>query len=900
VSRASRPSWFGPYLLLERAGEGRTGDVFKAKRAGQPGLRDLLAIKRLHLDLAQSQVFVAAWLDAAHQAQRLVHPNIVAVREVDHVAHTPYLAMDYVYGQSLAAVLQRTRERGARVPPAMACHVVMKLCEGLDYAHNARDEDGRPLGMVHREVSPTKVLVSTTGEVKVLGFGLARAAAKASKARADLLRGRRCHTSPEQVRGAPVDRRSDVFMAGILLHELLTGEPLFVGATDFSVLEKISRVQAPAPSHLVPGLPRALDTIALTALAPEPDARYPAAMDLHDALQGHLYSSGSIFGSGDLAGWLHEVFSREIEAEGVREEQQRLLEEEMANDRDKLGDPDTERHPRVPEAAARPQGPPRSKTMVGLGAPPPIPPGASKPPPPPSAAAAPSKRGTDPGEWDDDDMATQVYDKAEHGERLPSVPPPAPTPASASPSMPRPDAAPAPSAPTPRASSPGFPRPTPTPMMRSSVPPPKPRRAGPGPATTPDSLPPTVEVRDEPPLRGDPTIQDLPGTGAAALAQQAQRAPSQRRRSRERTEVLERPAGPNRNTLVAVGAMGLLMLLGLGIGAYAVMGPKTPGTIQLVTSPPDAVVLLDEEPVAATASPFVIRNVTPNTVHLLEVRKDGFRPWTMQVDLQAGETLEIPPVTLLPLTGTAGAPVAAPGVPAQPGAAPAASAAEVAHEATPGAAPAPEAADSGRLVMHFHSEPEGARVEIERGDERRVVGFTPTWARMTREGGPWTVRISNVGYEVWEKQVELPADREDHRVRAVLTRKDGTVRPASRPAATRFAPRPAPAPSPRPAPAPKEPVTASAPAPAPAPSVSAPAAPEATGNGTLRISTRPWTNVSIGGRSIGSTPQMNISLPPGRHTVRLTNPEFGIDENVVVTIEPGQTVTKILTLNQPE
>jgi hypothetical protein len=301
-----------------------------------------------------------------------------------------------------------------------------------------------------------------------------------------------------------------------------------------------------------------------------------------------------------------------------------------------------------------------------------------------------------------------------------------------------------------------------------------------------------VEVRDEPPLRGDPTIQDRPGTGAAALAAQDASRPPRRRRPRERTELIERPQASNRGTLIALGVMGLLMLLGLGLGAYAVLGPKTPGTIQLVTEPPDATVLLDEEPVAATSSPFIIRRVEPDTVHLLEVRKEGFRPWSMQVDLQPGEVLDLPPVTLRP--AQEGEPPATAAAPDDAPAEEVAAAAEAAEADDLGdKGPAPSEAGTGLQIVHFHSRPEGARVEIERGDERRVVGFTPTWARMAIEGGPWTVRISNMGYETWEKDIALPGGADDHRVRATLTRKESTARAAPAP---RRAPRARPKPQP--------------------------------------------------------------------------------------------------------
>lgn len=868
----SRPIPFGKYLLLERVGTGGMAEVYKAKVAGTPGLGSPVAIKRILATFASDPEFVRRFVEEARVAQRLEHPNIVPIFELGRVGQSLFLAMEYVYGKDLRAVFERTRQRGEPVPLPLACHVLMKACEGLHHAHETRDAEGRPLGLVHRDVSPQNILASRAGEVKLIDFGIARAANRTGHGNEARMEGKFGYMSPEQVRGLPLDQRSDVFSAGIVLYELLTGERLFVGTTEFSTLEKVRNVDIQPPSEVAPRVPAELSAIVMRALARNPADRYPTAMDLHDALQGFLYSSGTFFGSRDLSTWLRGVFSRDFEAERVREEQIRLVEEEMAEDRDKLGAPDTERHPKVPEKG-RPQKPkpPRKQTMVGMGA-----------PPPPPQASQPAGGGL--GEWEDDDMATQVYDKGEHGPKVPSEPPP-PAPRAAQPVAPPSPARASRPTPTPTPSPAGMPR-------RESVPPPRPRRNPAGPATAPQAQVPSIEVRDEPPLRGDPTIEDRPGVrgdpdasqGPGAHAPATGAARPRRRRPRERTEVLERPKqGTSRSTLVAVVAMGVLMLAGLGIGAWALLGPKEPATLQLVTDPPDATVLLDDEPVAATSSPFVVRDIAPDTSHLIEVRKEGFRPWSMKVSLKPGETLQLPPVALVP-KGADGAVAAAP-APAE------------GEAADPGEPPAE--VGSGRMVVHFHSDPEGAKVEIERGDEHRVIGFAPTWGRMTVEGGPWTVRMSQRGYETWEEQVELPTGKDSTHVRADLTRKEGAPTVRRRVRRPRRTAKPAASKST--ASAEKKAEKKSEPEPEPAAKTTEKAddepSSEATGNGTLRVSTRPWTNVSVDGRKIGSTPQMNISLPPGKHTVRLTNPEFDIDKTLTVQIEAGKTATKILTLS---
>jgi serine/threonine protein kinase len=262
MSPPSRPVRFGPYLLLERVATGGMAEVFKAKKAGAG---DFVAIKRILPAIAQDPTFVEMFLDEARIAKELHHPNIARILDMGQVGRSPYLVMEYVYGRDLRAVLQRVRERGERVPAPMACHVMSKVCEGLHHAHDKRDAQGEPLELVHRDVSPQNILVSTAGHVKLIDFGVAKAATKASKTHSGMLKGKLGYMSPEQVRGLPLDRRSDIFAAGIVLYELLTGERLFVGSTDFSTLERIRNVDIQPPSEVAADVPPELERIVLRA-----------------------------------------------------------------------------------------------------------------------------------------------------------------------------------------------------------------------------------------------------------------------------------------------------------------------------------------------------------------------------------------------------------------------------------------------------------------------------------------------------------------------------------------------------------------------------------------------------------------------------------------------------------
>src|SRR5205085_7189894 len=176
---------------------------------------------------------------------------------------------EYVHGRDLRSIFDRMRNKAESLAISMACYVTMQVCEGLDYAHNKRDAQGRELNLVHRDISPQNVLIGYEGEVKLIDFGIAKAAGKASKTQAGILKGKFGYMSPEQVRGLPIDRRSDIFAVGICLYEMLTGEKLFVGESDFSTLEKVRNADVPAPGKFNPNLPPGLEKVVLKALAKE-------------------------------------------------------------------------------------------------------------------------------------------------------------------------------------------------------------------------------------------------------------------------------------------------------------------------------------------------------------------------------------------------------------------------------------------------------------------------------------------------------------------------------------------------------------------------------------------------------------------------------------------------------
>ncbi|MBI5515366.1 MAG: protein kinase [Deltaproteobacteria bacterium] len=282
------PRPFGSYELVRRLSRGAVAEVFLARARSVAGFEKAVALKRVHPELSADPEFSRLLVEEAHITAQLSHKNVVQVFDLGETDGAHYLAMEYVDGLDLSAVLERLPEH--RVPPRVAAYVVREVCEGLDHAHRKVGADGRPLKIVHRDVSPSNILVSFSGEVKLTDFGLARATSRAQQTRVGELKGRHAYLSPEQARGQAIDARTDVYAAGLVLYEMLTGRRPWPELPVPELVKRVAEGALEPAGKVQPGLPAALLEVLSRATAPDPAQRYPTARALGEDLASFLYT----------------------------------------------------------------------------------------------------------------------------------------------------------------------------------------------------------------------------------------------------------------------------------------------------------------------------------------------------------------------------------------------------------------------------------------------------------------------------------------------------------------------------------------------------------------------------------------------------------------------------------
>lgn len=576
-----RPVPFGKYILLERISVGGMAEVFKAKTFGVEGFTRAVAIKRILPHLAEDPRFVEMFINEAKVAVQLNHANIAQVYELGRCDDDHYIAMEYISGKDLLSLAQYVKRSGDRLPFHLAAYIGSRVAEGLGYAHRKTGPDGRPLGIVHRDISPQNVLIAYEGAVKLIDFGIAKAAIHSShQTQAGVLKGKFGYMSPEQIGGKPIDQRSDIFALGTVLHEMLTGERLFAGENDFLTLEKVRAAKVDAPSRVNPEVPPPLDNIVMRALAREPGDRYQTASQFADDLARFLHMSGAGLSAKALKDWMRTRFAGEIANEEAKDEHfARLV---LTAEGDLLEE-------QQPEEDATALWDPLSEDMLPDGM-----------------------------HFEAEEQKPRHVSIARRPFDAPQ--PPAYSEADESMTVPSPVTGPLPdfddtggiTLPSPLSDPPPVPYSASPPIMPESAP--LPSFAGPMPGYGAQP-----EVYDDPtewarPPSMVPTTTALPARGST------------------------------RRDLIRVAATLLVAGAG-GIGVYQLMtrgeATESPGRITLDITPPDRLrVTLDGRPIEGDQSPIRPAPLAPGT-YTVVVQRDGYAPQTRRVELKAGGDLQI-------------------------------------------------------------------------------------------------------------------------------------------------------------------------------------------------------------------------------------------------------------------
>lgn len=302
---------FGRYSVVRKIGSGGMAEVFLARSRGAQGTEKLLVTKKIHPALAKNDRFIEMFVDEARVAMRLNHSNIVQVYAFEQIEGDHILAMEYVDGCDLQEIQTAARNSGTRLPWGLCAFLAMEVAKGLDYAHSRSDDLGEPLDIVHRDVSPQNVLISQDGAVKIADFGIAKARSLHEETLGEV-KGKLGYMSPEQAGGLSVDRRSDIFSLGVVLHELLTGRPLIEHGAGKDAMPALREGIFRSPAQVDQSVPEDLDRVVRRAMDPDPNRRFSTAREMAQALGLYLHSERKIYDSHTLECWLEENIPREV------------------------------------------------------------------------------------------------------------------------------------------------------------------------------------------------------------------------------------------------------------------------------------------------------------------------------------------------------------------------------------------------------------------------------------------------------------------------------------------------------------------------------------------------------------------------------------------------------------
>ena len=279
----SRGEEFGPYIVYEQIGVGGMASVHRAETTGIAGFRKTVALKRMLPHVAANADLVKSFVREARLASHLRHSNVAQTYDLGKVGDIYFIAMELVTGHNLREILRHCLRVQIGIPIPVTLNILNQVCDALDYAHNLCDESGQPFGIIHRDVSPSNVIVSESGIVKLIDFGIAKASAVGMQTMSGTIKGKFGYMAPEYL-GGSIDARADLFALGIIAYELLTNKPLFQGQDDMDTLYRVRSMEIPRPSAANPEIPEEIDAIVMTALERDPDKRWQRAAALRVAL----------------------------------------------------------------------------------------------------------------------------------------------------------------------------------------------------------------------------------------------------------------------------------------------------------------------------------------------------------------------------------------------------------------------------------------------------------------------------------------------------------------------------------------------------------------------------------------------------------------------------------------
>ncbi|MEC7522103.1 MAG: PEGA domain-containing protein [Myxococcota bacterium] len=326
------PMRFGKYTLMRKLAVGGMAELFLALQKSVAGFEKLIVVKRVLPHLVKDDSFIEMLLAEARIAATLNHPNVAHIYDVGRVDGQFYIAMEHVHGEDLRSLVRQMKKKGVTsFPLEHALAIVMGCCAGLAYAHEKRDLDGEPMGIVHRDVSPQNILVTFTGDVKLVDFGIAKAGRGGMEdTGSGQLKGKVPYMSPEQAQGLDLDKRSDIFSLGIMLFELTTGRRLFRGKNEMETLRKIVEEEYPQPRQLNPNLNPRLEEIILRSLEKDPERRYQTASEMQADLEDYIRSEQLKVSALSLGSWMQDLFADKLDQQKQMLAEGRQLAEVLA------------------------------------------------------------------------------------------------------------------------------------------------------------------------------------------------------------------------------------------------------------------------------------------------------------------------------------------------------------------------------------------------------------------------------------------------------------------------------------------------------------------------------------------------------------------------------------------